>query len=88
MPHSADRTPTKAAVQATLETYTYSDSTLTGSTADTGTEALGDNVCLDNGLLQLNFSRTTGRLESIKNRQAGITANVTLDISAYLSGQQ
>ena len=47
---------------------------------------MADSVCLDNGLLQLNFSTNTGRLASVKNRQAGVTANLTLDIAAYLSG--
>ncbi len=46
-----------------------------------------DQLSVDNGLLQLNFSTKTGRLESLCNRQAGVAANVTLDISAYLSGK-
>ncbi len=46
-----------------------------------------DQLSVDNGLLQLNFSTTTGRLESLFNRQAGVAANVTLDMSAYLSGE-
>ena len=44
-------------------------------------------LSVDNGLLQMNFSTKTGRLESLFNRQAGVAANVTFDISAYISGK-
>lgn len=46
-----------------------------------------DSVSVDNGLLQLNFSKTTGRLTSLTNHQAGVATNLTLDMIAYLSGK-
>ena len=84
MPHSTGQAPVKAAVAATVAAYTYTDGVQAYSAADS--HAQPDGVCLDNGLLQLNFSANTGRLASVKNRQAGVTANLTLDIAAYLSG--
>ena len=47
----------------------------------------GDCLSVDNGLLQLNFSKTTGRLTSLTNHQAGVATNLTLDMVAYLSGK-
>jgi len=83
-PHSSEHAPAKAAVRATVDDVSplHQKSTESGHLASDQVQVL-----VDNGLLQLNFSTKTGRLESLLNRQAGVAANVTLDISAYLSGE-
>ncbi len=83
-PHSSEHLPAKAAVRATVDDVSplHQKSTESGHLASDQVQVL-----VDNGLLQLNFSTKTGRLESLLNRQAGVAANVTLDISAYLSGR-
>lgn len=91
-PHSQDQSALSgpatapAAVAAQTDTYTYTDGVLTDTS--TGADMLPeeDALSLDNGLLQLNFSRTTGRLTSLTNHQAGVATNLTLDMAAYLSG--
>ena len=77
----------KAAAPLSVEAaYTYTDGVLTLPSEQQAKETLSDSVTVDNGLLELNFSRSTGKLHSIQNRQAGVTENVTLDMAAYLSG--
>ncbi|DBB01101.1 hypothetical protein WJX77_006941 [Trebouxia sp. C0004] len=79
-PYSSEDAHAKAAVRATMDNVSNqkSDRLVTDQ----------NQLSVDNGLFQLNFSTKTGRLESLFNRQAGVAANATLDISAYLSGDQ
>ena len=88
-PHSKDQEApgNAAAAAATTDTYTYTDGVLTGTSAGADAVPEGDSLSVDNGLLQLNFSKTTGRLASLTNHQAGVATNLTLDMSAYLSGK-
>ena len=44
-------------------------------------------MSVGNGLLQLNFSKSTGRLISLTNHQAGVATDLTVDMAAYLSGK-
>lgn len=83
-PHSSQHAPAKAAARATLDDISYLNHKSTESGHLVSDQ---DQLSVDNGLLQLNFSTKTCRLESLFNRQAGVAANVTLDISAYLSGK-
>lgn len=84
-PHTSEHAPATAAVRATVDevSHLHQKSTESGHLVRDQ-----DQLSVDNGLLQLHFSTKSGRLESILNRQAGVAANVTLDISAYLSGDQ
>ncbi|KAL3141201.1 hypothetical protein ABBQ38_003541 [Trebouxia sp. C0009 RCD-2024] len=77
-----------AAAAAATHTYTYSNGVLTDTSAEAEAVTEGDCVSLDNGLLQLNFSKSSGRLISLANHQAGVATNLTLDMAAYLSGDQ
>lgn len=76
-----------AAAAAATHTYTYSNGVLTDTSAEAEAVTEGDCVSLDNGLLQLNFSKSSGRLISLANHQAGVATNLTLDMAAYLSGK-
>lgn len=69
------------------ETYTYTNGIRTDTSAQAEALPEGDCVSLENGLLQLNFSKTSGRLTSLTNHQAGVATNLTLDMAAYLSGE-
>ncbi|KAL3162416.1 hypothetical protein ABBQ32_010087 [Trebouxia sp. C0010 RCD-2024] len=77
-----------AAAAAAAQTYTYTKGILTDTSAEAEVVTEGDCVSLDNGLLQLNFSKSTGRLIRLTNHQAGVATNLTLDMAAYLSGDQ
>ena len=83
-PHTSEHAPATAAVRATIDevSHLHQKSTESGHLVRDQ-----DQLSVDNGLLQLHFSTKSGRLESILNRQAGVAANVTLDICAYLSGK-
>ncbi|KAL0029171.1 hypothetical protein WJX79_000097 [Trebouxia sp. C0005] len=84
-PYSSEHAPAKAAVRATMEDVPQP----TQKSVELDHLATDQNqLSVDNGLLQMNFSTKTGRLESLFNRQAGVAANVTFDISAYISGDQ
>lgn len=76
-----------AAAAAAAQTYTYTKGILTDTSAEAEVVTEGDCVSLDNGLLQLNFSKSTGRLIRLTNHQAGVATNLTLDMAAYLSGK-
>ena len=86
-PHASRASHKTAAALSTQAVYTYTEGVLTLPSEQQDAEALSDSVTIDNGLLELNFSRSTGKLHSIQNRQAGVTENVTLDMAAYLSGE-
>ena len=88
-PHSEDQTapPGSTEAAAQTDTYTYADGVLTDTSTGADMLPRGDSLSLDNGLLQLNFSRATGRLTSLTNHQAGVATNLTLDMAAYLSGK-
>ena len=88
-PHSKDQNaPLKeAAAAAKTDTYTYTHGVLTATSAGADAVPEGDSLSVDNGLLQLNFSKTNGRLTSLTNHQAGVVTNLTMDMVAYLSGE-
>ena len=87
-PHSKnDQGSLPKAAAARTDTYTYTKGILTATSAGAGTLPEGDSLSVDNGLLQLNFSKTTGRLTSLANHQAGVATNLTMDMVAYLSGK-
>ena len=80
-PHSKNdqsALPTTAAAAQT-DTYTYTEGVLTTTRAEAGPLPQGDSLSVDNGLLQLNFSKTTGRSSSLTNHQAGVATNLTMD---------
>lgn len=87
-PHSKnDEGALLKAAAAQTDTYTYTKGILTATSAGAGPLPEGDSLSVDNGLLQLNFSKTTGRLTSLTNHQAGVATNLTMDMVAYLSGK-
>lgn len=86
-PHSQEQTPQATAAAAKTDIYTFTNGILTHTNADAAALPEGDDLLVDNGLLRLNFSKTTGRLTSLTNHQAGVTTNLTLDMTAYLSGK-
>ena len=88
-PHSETHSTTLDSGAATTQavTYTFTDGILTGSASEADSQLEGESLSVDNGLLQLNLSKTTGRLTSLTNHQAGVATNLTLDIAAYLSGK-
>ena len=86
-PHSKDQNGSPKAAAANTDTYTYSNGVLTATSARADATPEGDCLSVDNGLLQLNFSKTTGRLTSLTNHQAEVATNLTMDMVAYLSGK-
>lgn len=86
-PHNKDQAALPKAAAAQTDTYTYTKGVLTATSAGAGALPEGDSLSVDNGLLQLNFSKTTGRLTSLANHQAGVATNLTMDMVAYLSGK-
>ena len=76
-----------AAAAANTHTYTYTNGILTDTIEEAEALQEGDCVSVGNGLLQLNFSKSTGRLISLTNHQAGVATDLTVDMAAYLSGK-